>query len=104
MAGSLPASRAPSSNASKRASIFSAGAPTVMMPSASAPVLLAVSGPAVATYTGGGLSGIVHSRMVSIWKYLPAFVFADELPGEELADDLDRLRTSERMRSRVSGQ
>ena len=47
-AGSLPASRQPSRHFSKIISIFSSGAPTVIRPFASAPVFLAVIGPAVA--------------------------------------------------------
>ncbi len=48
-AGSLPASRAPSSNLPHSIPIFSSAAPTVIMPSASLPVFFALSGPAVAT-------------------------------------------------------
>ena len=68
MSGSLPASRAPSSNLANSPPIFSSGAPTVMMPSANLPVFLALIGPAVATSTGGATSGIVHRRADSIWK------------------------------------
>ena len=71
MSGSLPASRAPSANLSNSPSIFSSGAPTVMMPSACLPVRLALIGPAVATSTGGGVSGIVQSRVVSSVKNRP---------------------------------
>ena len=48
-AGSLPASRAPSSNFSQSMPIFSSAAPTVIIPSANLPVRLALTGPAVAT-------------------------------------------------------
>ena len=48
-AGSLPASRAPSSNFSHSIPIFSSAAPTVIIPSANLPVFLALTGPAVAT-------------------------------------------------------
>ena len=47
--GSLPASRAPSSNLSQSITIFSSAAPTVIMPSAYLPVRFALNGPAVAT-------------------------------------------------------
>ena len=47
--GSLPASRAPSSNFSQSIPIFSSAAPTVIIPSANLPVRFALSGPAVAT-------------------------------------------------------
>ena len=47
--GSLPASRAPSSNLPQIMPIFSSAAPTVMIPSANLPVFLALTGPAVAT-------------------------------------------------------
>ena len=47
--GSLPASRAPSSNLSQSIPIFSSAAPTVIIPSANLPVFLALTGPAVAT-------------------------------------------------------
>ena len=71
MSGSLPASRAPSANLSNSPPIFSSGAPTVMMPSACLPVRLALIGPAVATSTGGGVSGMVQSRVVSRVKNRP---------------------------------
>ena len=48
-AGSLPTSRAPSSNLPQIMPIFSSAAPTVMIPSANLPVFLALTGPAVAT-------------------------------------------------------
>ncbi len=48
-AGSLPASRAPSSNLPQSIPIFSSAAPTVIIPSANRPVFFALSGPAVAT-------------------------------------------------------
>ena len=57
VSGSLPASRAPSANLANRPPIFSSGAPTVMMPSANLPVRLALTGPAVATRTGGATLG-----------------------------------------------
>ncbi len=63
--GSLPASRAPSSNRSKSPAIFSSGAPTVISPSACRPARLAVTGPAVATRISGAASGMVHSRVDS---------------------------------------
>ena len=72
VSGSLPASRAPSANFPSSISIFSGGAPTVMMPSACRPVFFALTGPAVATRIGGGASGMVHSRVVSIRKNSPA--------------------------------
>ena len=53
-------------------SSFPSGAPTVMIPSAAWPVCLAVIGPAVATKIGGGGSGRVHSRTVSILKNRPS--------------------------------
>ncbi len=68
----MPASRAPSAKRSKSPPIFSSGAPTVMIPSACFPVRLAFTGPAVATSTGGACSGIVHSRVVCIWKWVPS--------------------------------
>ena len=42
-----------------------------MMPSQRAPVFLAVIGPAVATRIGGGVSALVHSRVVCSRKYSP---------------------------------
>ena len=48
LVGSLPASRQPSRHFSKIISILPSGAPTVISPSARAPVFLAVIGPAVA--------------------------------------------------------
>jgi len=71
VSGSLPAPRAPSANFANSPSIFSSGAPTVIMPSACLPVRLALTGPAVATRIGGGWSGMVHSRAVSCWKNRP---------------------------------
>ncbi len=47
--GSLPASRAPSSNLPQSIPIFSSAAPTVIIPSANRPVFFALTGPAVAT-------------------------------------------------------
>ena len=47
--GSLPTSRAPSSNLPQIMRIFSSAAPTVMIPSANLPVFFALTGPAVAT-------------------------------------------------------
>ena len=47
--GSLPASRAPRSLFSYTPLSFASAAPTVIIPSASRPVRLALSGPAVAT-------------------------------------------------------
>ncbi len=47
-AGSLPASRQPSSHFSRIISSLLSGAPTVIRPSAYMPVFFAVTGPAVA--------------------------------------------------------
>ncbi len=63
--GSFPASRAPFSKRDIKFLIFSSAAPTVMMPSQSRPVRSLMIGPAVATYTGGGVSGIVYNRALS---------------------------------------
>ena len=87
--GSLPASRAPSSNLSQSMPIFSSAAPTVIIPSASLPVRLALTGPAVATYTGTGRLG-PRVELRALEREVVALVL-DDLAGEQLVDDLDGL-------------
>ena len=72
VAGSRPASRAPSSNRASSWDTRSPGAPTVMIPSAWRPTRRAATGPEAATRMGGATSGMVHRRVDSIVKWVPA--------------------------------
>ena len=72
-----------------------------MIPSQRAPVRFAVTGPAVPTKIGGGLSGIVQSRAACSLKYFPECLTScpeNSLPITSIASNIIV------MRSGVSGQ
>ena len=85
--------------------ICASGAPPVIMPSANFPVCFALPGPAVATRIGGLDSGMVHSRVVSSWKYFPACLTS--LPARLASNSLVMTSMAShirRLRSPASGQ